>query len=440
MEPMRAGEGAATYHAIMAWSASVLVHAALASAGAALAASRPPPPSSFWVSSLRAPAPRELVLELPVLLAPEAVDPSGAPPPTPEPLQRGGAAEARPDGERAGRGGEATSRSPAINLAARDDGAHSTPLLSSHEVWSQHARHRQGHGRRSPEDDTVTDQPMMLTLFLDGDGLRAEQRPAAPIDPGHGGPFGGALARRGGPPVTRWEPAHWEPGVGLSAPRLEHDGNATYDGLAGGVFDSWWNASSGLSAHVMHARPMGLEGRFAATANRRGPYADDVNAEQHDVSTEQELLHASGAGGPLGAGIGGEPGPHPQGSGGVSGPGSRARPLGVGHGDGVDPVDARRQLYRRLVFARVQARWSASDFPKEAVLEGKNGFTQVRFVIHQDGSVSGIATVRRSGYPTFDAKMRAAVQRAAPFPLLPKELGTTEVFVHPFRVDNPAVR
>jgi TonB family protein len=92
------------------------------------------------------------------------------------------------------------------------------------------------------------------------------------------------------------------------------------------------------------------------------------------------------------------------------------------------------------VSSKIQSSWSASAFPKKAVLEGKNGYTIVSFVIHKSGSVSGVTTTRNSGYPSFDAKMRAAVLRAAPFGPLPSAFGSSVRVAHPFRVDNPAVR
>src|SRR5690606_14496535 len=114
------------------------------------------------------------------------------------------------------------------------------------------------------------------------------------------------------------------------------------------------------------ARPLSLVGRTASMADDRGDHEDTVDAEQEDASLSESLFHASTAGGPVGVGRGGEPGPGPTGSGGDAGRGSRARPLGTGAGNGlaVDPADARRRMYLRRVRMKIQASWSAKDFPK----------------------------------------------------------------------------
>ncbi len=277
---------------------------------------------------------------------------------------------------------------------------------------------------------------MVATIFVVGTGTRYEQRPFAPRDPGVGGYATANAKRRGG--IVHLAPVGFGQ-VRRPAPTLA--GDASYDAFGGGTLDSWWQHNA-YAANVTTARPYSLRGRIASLADRRGAHEDTVDAEQEDMSLERSWLHASTAGGPRGVGVGGERGLGPTGSGGERGPGSTSRAMGTGSGAGVaiDPADRRRRTYRRRVAQKIQSSWSASAFPKKAVLEGKNGYTIVSFVIHKSGSVSAVRTTRGSGFSSFDAKMRAAVRRAAPFGPLPADLGTTLHVSHPFIVDNPAVR
>jgi TonB family protein len=116
--------------------------------------------------------------------------------------------------------------------------------------------------------------------------------------------------------------------------------------------------------------------------------------------------------------------------------------MGSGNGRGVaiDPADARRRSYLRGVWGKIDRSWSASSFPKWAALEGRGGYTIVSFVIGPRGEVSRVSLARRSGYPGFDAAMRAAVQQAAPFGPPPDDLAPPFRHQHDFVVKNPAVR
>ncbi len=431
--------GTATYHAIMAWSASLAVHVVLASTGALLATQAPDDlgPLALRQIESRARAPEAHVIELPDLPSLRDAFVDGASSRMdPQPRKLGGEAIARPDTDRAGRGGDATSRAPAINLSPRDDEAHLTPWLQSRIDRAQHSRHRTGGARQSPEDSTAADNPMMLTLFVDGTGSRAEQRPAARFDPAAGSFVGGVHRHRGN------SARRVALGVGQRASDPMPLGDASYDALGAGIADGWWSEHSGVGADVMRARPFAHRGLTSAGADDRGDYADTVDAEQEDITGDMSLFHASTAGGPTGAGRGGERGPGPTGSGGPRGSGSRARALGAGDGDGVavDPLDRRRRMYRRKVWSKIHGAWSTKSFPKQAVLEGKQGYTIVRFTIVASGAVTGVSTVRGSGFADFDAKMRAAVMRAAPFGPLPEGLGPAMTLQHDFIVKNPAVR
>lgn len=437
MDLSKSGGANASYHAIMAWSASIALHVVIASTGAAIAAtSADAPPPSFRHHTSRTPAPKAFTVELPTLTPEDAARWLGTAPIEPE-AEMGGEHTPRPDTGHAGRGGDASASSPAINMAARDDEAHLSPMLRSRLDRAQHARHREGHERRSPEDDSAADRPMIATIFVIGAGTRYEQRPFAAHDPGKGAYTTGVIHVAGGR-ARRPLP----PGIGLVPLRGGFTpGNANYDAAGGGVLDSWWDGA-GFAANVTNARPYALRGRAASMADERGEHQDTADAEQEDTSMERNLWHASTAGGPKGVGRGGERRSGDTGSGGVAGRGSRSRALGTGSGKGsaVDPRDRRRRMYLRRVASKIHGSWSASAFPKKAVMEGKNAETRISFVIHENGSISGVTVVRRSGFPSFDQKMLAAVFRAAPFGPMPADLGSSLRYTHPFVVRNPAVR
>jgi TonB family protein len=418
----------------MAWAASFLAHAVFAAGGAVLATAPDRPPLGQRAIELRVQRRDELSIELPALALETlrgAWSDTSAPPNEAMP---GGEAVSRPDTGRDGRGGE-RSADEAINLAARDDEATLSPLLQSRIDRSQHARRKNARERRSPEDDSVSDHPTVLTLFVDGGELGHAPWQVATTAPLAGTLLGRLRHHPGGlvdplDPGAGVPPRPWAAGDGLpyedeqgfAAARLPSDS-------AGGV-------------GAARERPMSLPGEDSSSADERGELSDTQNAEQEDQTEEPGLLHASTAGGSDGAGKGGEAAPGPTGSGGEVGKGSRSSALGSGSGNGgmVDPADARRRRYLRNVWARIQGSWSANDFPRDAAIEGKQGYTIVSFVIHKDGSVSAVRTARGSGFPSFDAKMRAAVRRAAPFGPLPKDFGGAVSRTHTFIVSNPAVR
>jgi len=430
---------------VTAWALSMAVHALVSLAGvmaienAAVSRSGPAAPSP-----LQARLEIDVELELPPA-SPRALDLARGPDAEARTLSlphSGGEGVARPDTRLAGRGGDPTSEAPAINLAPRDDRAHLTPMLRSRVDRAQEARLRNAATRSSPEDDSVNERPMTLTFFADGEGARREQRPYARHDPSGGTWLAGISQRQGF-------------GAGLAPRRLPGDelrnrlpgdgrhGNAALTMPVGaGVGDRAAGYDSRSSADVFDARPMALTGRRASRATHRGLLRDDVDAEQEDISRERSLLHASTAGGPAGLGRGGQSGGHHIGSGGVAGPGSRSRAFGDGRGRGrgIDPADARRRSFLRNMWLKIHSSWSASAFPKRAALLGQQGYTIVAYTVFADGSVHSVRTVRPSGFPSFDAKMRAAVRRAAPFGRLPADFGGRLHHRHEFVVKNPVVR
>jgi TonB family protein len=327
----------------------------------------------------------------------------------------GGRVTPRPDGDRAGRGGEPTVNAPAVNLSPRDDEASLTRTLTSGHDQSQQVRRRSSDRRRSPEDDTIASRPMILTFFADGVGavprlsVEQERRLGAPTRPG------GADASHG-----------------LDGARLGSREPFAPTHQGGSVAASRRAALAGASV------PMALEGRTSTPADEQGPQEDHRDGAQEIDAREPSLLAASTAGGEAGAGRGGEEGPGRSGSSGEAGPGSRSSTQGAGHGPGagLDPGD----LYLRRARAKIHASWSASAFPRDAALEGRGGTTIVAYTIAADGSVHDVQTVRPSGFPTFDAAMRQAVHRAAPFGPLPARFGVAVRRTHEFAVVNPPVR
>jgi TonB family protein len=196
-------------------------------------------------------------------------------------------------------------------------------------------------------------------------------------------------------------------------------------------------------ADVAQARPLVVTGDESSPSSERGQQSDDVDAEQEVVAREPSMLRASTAGGKQGVGRGGARGDGRTGSGGLRGAGSRSRALGDGAGRGVvaNPADARRRTYIRGMWGKIEGQWDANrDVPRWAKLAFKQPYTIVSFEVQPSGRVRNVRVTRTSGIPEFDARMRAAVLRAAPFGRLPSELGPLLRHQHPFMVSNPVVR
>lgn len=353
----------------------------------------------------------------------------------PSPIDDGGGEVIpRPDGDRAGRGGEQLATSPAVNLAPRDDRLHANPALQSRLERAQEARTRSGKKRRSPEDDRVGPDPMLLTFVADGRG--AAEAPSAWAASASGADDY-ALAR-----LARARSASGADGW-LGSERPAALGTTPRDAVRLALPSSGSAAStSSIRSEAGFARPMTIPGRESSPADERGSQQDDLNAEQEVMTLERSWLRASTAGGEQGKGVGGDRGSDPRpAAGGGEGPGFRSRPQGGdGRGTGVASSDPRRRMYLRGIHGKIQRSWSADDFPREAVREGKQGYTIVSFSIDREGNVRDVRVARSSGVPEFDARMRQAVLRAAPFGPLPVELGPVLRHSHEFVVSNPAVR
>lgn len=349
----------------------------------------------------------------------------------------GGEGLARPDMDRAGRGGSRRADSAALNLADRNDGLNLSREVTSRIDRDQIQRLETSRERMSYEDRRSTTHPMDLVFLATGDGHLAERRPRASENPNRG-------ALRAGAPALR--------GSVVGAPREEGEletheaGGASRGGAhaapGAGILAGVPGQDHRASAAIARGRPRVTEAAPSIPADRTGSPKDTVDSEQEVAATVQSLVHASTAGGVLGGGPGGQEGPGAAGSEGVSGPGSRAAPFGGGSGPftGISDADPRISAYRRSVLAKIYPLWE-NAFPKSASLEGKQGRAIISLVIYRDGHVDGVRVARPSGVPEFDDNVRLAVLRAAPFGPFPPNIPTQSMnWKITFDMNNPAVR
>lgn len=384
-------------------------------------------------------------IDLPAMLdGTRAEKPTPAPELPPEALARGGG-EGKPalDTGRKGRGGTDTAEAAAANLADRDDGTLLTPEVRNRLDRDQIQRIQASKKRASREDWRASREPMELTFVADGPRerpTRMDRRHGALRDPSSGGHERGAPSRLGGARGAAMLPQGFGesprlPGGPFEGADRASAGAGIRDGLPG------WDHRD--AARGARARPMVNEGSPSVPSNAQGRPTDNVDAEQEVASAMQSIIHASTAGGAPGGGTGGQQGPGPAGAGGQSGPGSQSRALGSGHGSGVDqdPRDKRRTEYIRQVLTKLGPHTQSRQLmPPAAALEGAQGVTIVTFTIRADGTVTGASVTRTSGIPELDENCRKAILRAAPFPPLPAELGTTFRWAMPLDMRNPAVR
>jgi TonB family protein len=196
------------------------------------------------------------------------------------------------------------------------------------------------------------------------------------------------------------------------------------------------------SAAVALGRPLVVEAAPSVPSDRAGRARDTVDSEQEVATTLQSLVHASTAGGLPGAGIGGEEASGPAGSQGTAGVGSRAGAFGSGHGPyrSTDDHDPLILGYWRAVRAKIWPLWEHA-FPKSAALDGRQGLATVSVVIWADGHIEDVRIARPSGIPEFDANVRDAVLRAAPFPPFPPSIQAASIRrTIAFDMMNPTVR
>ncbi len=387
----------------------------------------PPPPA------LAAPQDRGAIeIEVPELTADSALL---APLPhaeTPRPVHYGGGRVAYLDQRKAGRGGDGQVREQALNLADQDDHISRDMSTLTSLTAAQLSRIRASNERRAYEDVRSGREPMELTFVAMGKtGVAEERRPEAPADPGPGTRFAMPRSDLGAAPGGERHEGEGETAM--------LDGAATPGGShrsAGVGFDRGRGQTENAALVNAHARPMMLEGSPSVPALEEGRPSDTIESEQAVSARMQSLLHASTAGGKAGEGRGGEGGGGAPGAGGSRGPTSSASQLGTG---GTGAGDLERITYLRAVQGKIHPLW-AHAFPAWAIMEGRGGTAIVTFTIEASGAVSSASVTRSSGIPEFDANVRAAVLRGAPYGPLPAPLGPRLTWSMPFVAKNPAVR
>jgi TonB family protein len=357
------------------------------------------------------------------------------------PRLTGGAEVPRLDTPQAGRGGEATVRDPALNLADLDERMRLSPDPLDRLDRDQLQRLRASRVRASWEDRRATTHPAELTLVVMGKGTLVERRTNAPLDPSRGALESPSSSVRGALLGTTLEPRD---GEGPAAQPTGGERRGSLDGSPGvGILDGRPGIDHRTSAPIASARPAVVYGPVAMPAPVRARPTDDVDGEQEVATAVRSLVHASSAGGATGDGNGGSDGGGDAGSGGARAAGSRASPLGFGVGDVFDywTTDPRLVPYFRKVHAKIDPLW-ADAFPKSALFELKQGTVILDFTIHADGRVVvSWPPVRPSGIDEFDRNCADAIRRAGPFPPIPRQLGVSELHIRaPFVANNPVVK
>lgn len=347
----------------------------------------------------------------------------------------GGVSVARPDTPSRGRGGDEGAER-AQNLADRAEDATRSPSVWSAVERAQVQRLATGTLRQSYEDWRASRSPGFDDHVALGEGQHVgERRPEAALLPGAGSRSGGDARPHGGelgawvPDEDGFRPTH--PGAARAGWLRDRPASLTPAGLARSL-----GQTAAISAPQGRARPLVESGLVSVAASLRGRPSDTVESLQAITTRTQSLLDTSTAGGRDGAGRGGEPPGPGVGAGGERGQGSRSGQAGPG---GIGDGQVEQLGYVRAMQAKIHPLW-ADAFPSWAIAEGRSGLAIVRASVGADGRLLGAAIVRRSGVEEFDAKVLAAVKRAAPFGPLPAVLGPALVVEIPFVAKNPAVR
>jgi TonB family protein len=345
----------------------------------------------------------------------------------------------RPDTADPGRGGTDEASAAAINLAARADRIALDKDPQSRLDRSQVQRLRSARERASLDDRRATLQPMEVTFLASGDGTTQSRRPLGEDDPARGKQQAAPAAVLGAKPGATSIP----PGEG-APPRDEgaRDEGVDHTSPGVGLIGARAGTEHHLSADAAFARPWITEGRPAVPADAKDTTRDTVDSTQEVASIDQALLLASTPGGARGNGLGGQRGPLPPAAGGQVGVGTTTLVLGQGTGQLVDldGNDPRLSDYRRRIMAKIHPLWKDA-FPHQAALEGRQGRTILTLSIAPDGTLTAVSVNRPSGVPAFDENVKRAVQKAAPFPPIPKELSAHSMrWSISFDARNPAVR
>jgi TonB family protein len=398
-----------------------------------------PEPLATATPARPAPVPAGLpVVEEGISIVDEPVEPA-----LPPPAAGAGDTVARPDTGRPGRGGEATAREPAVNLADVDEQLRYSPELLSRLDRDQVQRLRVRRERRSFEDRRSTPHPAELTFVAIGNGAVFERRPHAMRDPSRGA-LESPEASAAGAAVGSGADAPADEDARLASNRLGGAIPGSYEAMPGvGLRDAPAGRDHRVAAYVANARPAVTSGPVAVPTLGHGRPEDDVDSRQEVATTVRALVHASTAGGAPGDGEGGSRGGGDPGAEGAQDARSAARPLGLGEGEIYDywTRDPRLLPYFRRLHARLDPLW-ASAFPKTALLDLKQGTVILEFTVFADGHVAvAWPPLRPSGVDEFDRNVADAIRRAAPFEPLPRELNTSRLVIRaPFVANNPIVK
>ncbi len=367
-----------------------------------------------------------------IVVEEQPIDPIGDPP-----RITAGQDVAHLDTGAAGRGGTATVREPALNLADEDERMRLSPDPINRLDRDQLQRLRAAHVRASWEDRRSTTHPAELTLVVTGTGTVVERREKSPLYPSRGALESPLSNARGAALGTAAEGPDGDRAAGGESvgSRETSPGQGILDGRPG--------RDHRASAPTASARPAVVFGPVAVPAALRARPLDDVDGQQEVSTTIRSIVHASSAGGIVGEGTGGSEGGGEAASGGAPGSGSRATPLGAGAGDVFDywTSDPRLVPYFRSIHARIDPLW-ADAFPRSALLDLKQGTVILDFTVYADGrAVVSWPPLRPSGIDEFDRNCAAAVRRAAPFPPIPRQLGVSELHIRaPFVANNPIIK
>lgn len=411
-----------------ALSTSLVLHGGLLASGAWLLTRgvEPAPPATQAVelSVELEPGP----VELPVVSG--LGDPRGSVRSLPddEPRAQGGAKHPRVADPRAGKGGDATS-APAVNLSDSDDEVSLTVATFNHLERSQVQRLDTSDKRRSWDDRRATPNPMQLSFVVTGPGTRAERRTPSRYDPSTGDRLGAQPTEAGGALGSNVDP------YGNDIARGGEQAGAKQAEAAAGVQSGHRRSDYRLSAAVQVARPAVPRARAAVPARVPGSPSDTQDSDQEVSAAVRSLIQASTAGGPIGAGAGGEKGPGARGSGAESGPGSRSSRAGNGGAYAGGPPLGQTSYFLDL---ERKVEWQHA-FPDWAIAEGRSGVAIVTFGLGPKGELTSIQVSRRSGVPEFDRNVLRAVQRAAPFGAPPSGLRRPIVVRMSFDALNPVV-
>jgi TonB family protein len=405
---------------------------------------------TFVLVLLRLPAaaPADLAIELDIVgddavAAADAESLAGDANHRPEALVPGGADSAqnvdtRQRGERGdGRGPEAV-----ILLLPHDDliTLQDSPLNSNDGAQSQ--RIRTADTRATREDRRATPNPNDQPWLASGHGIHPERRPVAAEDAREGARVAPEATTVGAPTDVRSSQAGSVARAG-SAPDREGHGGASSAQHAGehgerarraGAAEA--SPGSGIShgrgerasrsARVAHGRPPVDQGPAATNAAERDRRVrDNRDAELLAAQMVESWVESSRRSGPeRGAGRGGVGGGGAPGSGGGEGAGGLARPHGTGNGRhaSLDTSDRRYHRWYLQLKRSVQRRLT---FPRARMLAMDQGVTIYRFDVAADGHLAARPRlIRSSGFADFDQAALTAIQEAAPFAPLPRELAS----------------